>query len=326
MLRNKNVLVTGGAGFIGSHLVDALAAAGVAQLVAVDNLYLGRQENLAQVRASHKQFTFHKTDASDLGAMRQIIERHNIEVVFDLAVVPLPASLTEPKWSVDQNVLVTTTLCELARLGLYKTLIHFSSSEALGSAQQVPMSEEHPLEPTTPYAASKAAGDHIVLSYCRTFGIDAAILRPFNNFGPRQNDKAYAGIIPIVVRSVQSGKPITIFGDGEQTRDFIYAADTADAAIAMYNCPETRGRITHIGSGYETSVNHLVSTLLRLMKAESHPLSHGPERPADVRRHCADISLARKLFNFQPQTSLEEGLRRTVEWYLSTDTPPQSEG
>lgn len=317
-LRGKNVLVTGGAGFIGSHLVDALAAEDLGELVAVDNLFLGRRENLEAVRAKDVAFTFYETDASDLGAMRDIIARHKIDLVYNLAVVPLPASLERPKWSVDQNVLIATTLCQLAKDGAFETLIEFSSSEALGTARTVPMGENHPLAPITPYAASKAAADHIVMSYCLTFGIDAAILRPFNNFGPRQNDQAYAGIIPIVIRNVQTGRPITIFGDGRQTRDFIYVGDTARAAIDMAGAPETRGRVTHVGSGRETSVLDLVATILKLMDAGDHPVVHGPDRPGDVRRHCADITKARERFSFEPKVSIEDGLKATVAWYLAT--------
>ena len=323
-IRGKNVLVTGGAGFIGSHLVDALATAGVGALVVVDNLFLGRLENLRTAEGLTDRLVFRRQDAADLEAMRRIIAEHEIEVVFILAVVPLPASLEMPKWSVDQNILITTVLCELAKEDAFRTLMHFSSSEAPGSALQVPMGEDHPLAPTTPYAASKAACDHIVLSYCRTFGIDAAILRPFNNFGPRQNDKAYAGIIPIVVANVLAGRPIEIFGDGLQTRDFIFVADTAVAAIDMYESPATRACITNVASGRETSVNELVAMMLRLMGAEDHPIVHKPERPGDVRRHCGDITKARERFGFRPKVDLAEGMKLTVNWYrASTCEEPQ---
>jgi len=296
--------------------VDALVAQDPARLVVVDDLYLGQRANLEQAEGRCAQLRFHQQDASDAEAMRQILAENQVEVVFNLAVIPLPASLSDPKGATDVNVLITTTLCELAREGCFQTLVHFSSSEAFGTARTLPMAEDHPLDPLTPYAASKAAGDHIVLSYVHTFGIDAAIVRPFNNYGPRQNDKAYAGVIPILIRGVMAGEPLEIFGDGEQTRDFLFVADTAGAAIDVYACAEARGRIVNIASGFELSVNQLVLALLRVMKAEDHPVVHGPERPADVRRHCGDISVARKLLDFQPSVDLEEGLRLTVDWYL----------
>ena len=314
-ISGKSVLVTGGAGFIGSHLADALVAARVGRLTIVDNLFLGRRENLEHAQSEMPGLKFYEQDASDIEAMRRIISENGVEVVFDLAVIPLPTSLERPKWSVDQNVLITTTLCELARENAYQTLIHFSSSESFGTAQCVPMTEDHPLAPLTPYAASKAAGDHIVLSYCAAFGIDAAILRPFNNYGPRQNDKAYAGIIPIVVNRVIAGEPIEIFGDGEQTRDFIFVKDTAAAALAVYECPATRGLDVYVASGLQTSINDLVKTMLAVMDAPDHPVIHGPPRPGDVRCHCGGIDRARKLFGFSPKTLLEEGMKVTIDWY-----------
>jgi len=320
-IRNQRVLVTGGAGFIGSHLVDALLEAGAAHVTAVDNLFLGRRENLETAAAAGDRFTFVEADAANLQRMRAVLEEAKPRIVFDLAVVPLPTSLERPKWSVDINVQITTTLCELAREGRFETLIHFSSSEALGTARTVPMDETHPLAPLTPYAASKAAGDHIVLSHVATFGLDAAVLRPFNNYGPRQNDKAYAGIIPIVIRRVQAGEPVEIFGDGEQTRDFIFVTETARAAIALADSADARGQVTNVASGRETSVNTLVRTLLDALGAPDYPVVHVASRPGDVRRHLGDITQARKRFGFQPQIDLNEGLRRTVAWYLGNTAP-----
>jgi len=248
--------------------------------------------------------------------MKSIVREKGIEVIFNLAVIPLPTSLERPKWTVDHNISITTTLCKLARDGAFETLIHFSSSEAYGSAVTVPMDETHFLSPTTPYAASKAADDHIVLSFCRTFNIDAAIIRPFNNYGPRQNDKAYAGIIPIVINNVLNREPVEIFGDGEQTRDFIYVKDTAQAAAAAYKFVASRGQITNAASGREISVNHLVKILLQILKAENHPVVHVAPRPGDVRRHCGSIEKARQLLRFNPQTDITDGLKATVDWYL----------
>ncbi len=318
-LRDKNILVTGGAGFIGSHLVDALIDEKPGKLIAVDNLFLGRQENLSRAIGKAPFFEFIQQDASDYDAMRSIVQAHAIEIVYNLAVIPLPTSLERPKWTVDHNIAITSTLCELARKQAFKTLIHFSSSEAYGSAIDVPMRETHHLLPTTPYAASKAADDHVVLSFYRTFGIDAAILRPFNNYGPRQNDKAYAGVIPIVINKVLKKAPVEIFGDGEQTRDFIFVKDTVAAAVAIYKFEATRGQVINAASGREISVNALVAALLKALNAEDHPIIHTDPRPGDVRRHCGSIAKAGDLFSFTPRTSLEDGLQATVDWYLQRD-------
>jgi len=319
-LAGKSVLVLGGAGFIGSHLVDRLADEGPRRVSVVDNLFLGREENLATARERLADLRFHEQDATDEAALEAIVRTDETEVVFNLAVVPLPASLERPMWSVEHNVRLALVPCELLRAGAFETLIHVSSSEAYGSAAYVPMDEAHPPVPSTPYAASKLAGDQIVLSYQHTFGLDAAIIRPFNNFGPRQNAGSYAGIIPIVVNRATRGEPIEIYGDGEQTRDFVFVRDTADAAIAMYREPATRGRIVNVASGREVSVNELVRLLLEAIGADV-PVRHVEPRPGDVRRHWASIDLARELIGYEPRTSLRDGLAETVAWYLGSMRP-----
>jgi len=313
-LRGRKVMVTGGAGFIGSHLVDRIISEEPASLVVVDNLFLGNETNLASARTAFPGMKLYVQDATDYDALGAIVAAERIEVVFNLAIVPLPASLVNPRWTVEHNVALATVPCELLRQGYYQTLVHFSSSEAYGSAHYVPMDEAHPPMPSTPYAASKVAGDQVVLAYRHTYGIDAAILRPFNNFGPRQNAGAYAGVIPIVVGRAMQGLPIVIYGDGEQTRDFIFVRDTADAAIAMYGQPATRGEIVNIASGTETSINRLVRELLTALERDV-PIEYEPPRPGDVRRHCAAIERAKALLGFEPRTSLADGLAETVAWY-----------
>jgi UDP-glucose 4-epimerase len=320
-LAGKSALVLGGAGFIGSHLVDRLVDEGPRRISVVDNLFLGREENLAEARERlGEAVRFHPIDATDVDALERAIREDEADVVFNLAVVPLPASLERPRWSVEHNVLLALLPCELLRAGLFETLIHVSSSEAYGSAAYVPMDENHPPVPSTPYAASKLAGDQIVLSYQHTFGLDAAIIRPFNNFGPRQNAGSYAGIIPIVVNRASAGEPVEIFGDGEQTRDFVFVRDTADAMVRMYEEPATRGRIVNFASGREVSVNELVRLLLEVLGSDV-PVRHVKPRPGDVRRHWASIELARELIGYEPQTSLRDGLIETVAWYLRSRTP-----
>jgi UDP-glucose 4-epimerase len=317
-LTGASVVVVGGAGFIGSHLVDRIVDEQPARLTVVDNLFLGREENLAAARRRFDDLRFVEQDATDFEAMDAILGEVEAEVVFNLAVVPLPASLDRPRWSVMQNIALATVPCELLRLGRFRTLVHFSSSEAYGSAAYVPMDEAHPAVPSTPYAASKLAGDQVVLSYWHTFGLDAAIIRPFNNFGPRQNAGSYAGIIPIVVDRATRGEPIEIHGDGEQTRDFVFVRDTADAAIRVHAAPATRGRILNVASGREVSVNELVRLMLELIGSDPG-VEHVAPRPGDVRRHLASIELARELIGYEPRTSLRDGLAETIAWYLGRE-------
>jgi UDP-glucose 4-epimerase len=322
-LQHKRILVTGGAGFIGSHLVDRLAAEDPARVVVVDNLFLGKPANLEAARARlGDRLVCHWHDAADFDFMGRLLREEGIEVVYDLAVIPLPASLERPMWTALENIKLTTVLCELQRTGAFQTMIHFSSSEAYGTAVRVPITEDHPLRESTPYAASKSAGDLIALSYQHTFGLDLAVLRPFNNYGPRQNEGNFAGIIPIVVQRVQQGLPVVINGDGLQTRDYIYVTDTAEAAVRMYEEPVTRGRVLNIGSGVELTVNDLVASILEVMGCPNHPVEHGPDRPGDVRRHMAGTQAAREAFGFAPRVDLREGMKRTVEWYLANPAPP----
>jgi UDP-glucose 4-epimerase len=314
-IAGKRALVTGGAGFIGSHLVDMLIAEHVGDLTVVDNFFLGNEENLAAARERFPDLRVLRIDAADEVALRAAFAAvPPVEVVFDLAVIPLPTSLERPKWCFDTNVRITSALCELLREERFETLVHFSSSEAYGSARAVPMAEDHPLDPLTPYAASKAASDHLVRTYAATFGIDAVVVRPFNNYGPRQNDRQYAGIIPTLLRSAFEGRTFTLFGDGFQTRDYIYASDTARAALDLYRCPAARGQVVNIGSGREISMLDLIGQLERIL-GRPIPLERQQERPGDVRRHCADVSLLRQLIAFEPQVPLEDGLARTVEFY-----------
>jgi UDP-glucose 4-epimerase len=317
-LKSKSVLVTGGAGFIGSHLVDRLIKEEPSNLVVVDNFFLGREENLTPARNSFPSLKIYRMDASNLASMRQLVEMENIQVVFDLATIPLPTSFHFPAWTVETNISIATTFCELARWGDIETLVHCSSSEAYGTADYVPMDELHPLKPMTPYAASKAGADQVVFSYWKTFDIDAVLVRPFNTFGPRQNPGSYAGIIPIVIQRVRRGEPIEIHGDGEQTRDFIFVREVSDAFVRIYEEAATRSKVVNVATGNETSVNTLVSDLLRVMGKLDHPVVHTDPRLGDVRRHCGDIKLAKELFDFKASGLSDRNLKETVEWYLSS--------
>ena len=323
-LYGKSVLVTGGAGFIGSHLIERIAADDPSRVIVVDNLWLGKKTNVEpaakQLGGRLKCFW---EDAADEARMTEILGGEKVDVVFDLAVIPLPASLEKPLWSVLENVKLTSVLCELQRLGLFKTLVHFSSSEAYGTAKFVPITEDHPLVQSTPYAASKSAGDLIALSYAHTFGLDTTVLRPFNNYGPRQNAGDFAGIIPIVVNRVRQGIPIQIYGDGLQTRDYIYVTDTAEAAVRMYEEPASRGRVLNIGSGVELTVNDLVAEILGVMDRPIHPVEHIAPRPGDVRRHMAGTKAAEEVFGFNQKVAPRDGMKKTVEWYLSQPVPEE---
>jgi len=315
-LKNKSVMVTGGAGFIGSHLVDRIIKEAPEALTVVDNYFLGNDENLVDARAAFPGLKVFRESAVDTEAMARIMKEEGTDVVFNLAVIPLPASLDRPRWVFEENVAITLSVCELAREGLFDTLVHFSSSEAYGSCVYSPMSEDHPLLGTTLYASSKAASDQAVFSYITTFGIDASIIRPFNNYGPRQNDGSYAGVIPVTIKRILGGQPPVIYGDGRQTRDYLYVTDTADAAVKVYDTKATRNKVLNIASGKEVSIGKLIRSIAKHMGYEKDILYEG-ERPADVQRHIANIFMAEDLIGFKPTIDFDEGLARTVEWYVA---------
>jgi len=312
-LRNRSVLVLGGAGFIGSHIVDRLIREEPERVAVLDDFSIGKERNLAQAR-EWDRLRVYKGDARDKEQVRRIIGSEGTDVVFNSAVLPLPASLVEPERVYEVNVGIVQAICELQRLDAFKTLVHISSSEVYGELIYSPMDEKHPLNPTTPYAASKAAGDQLALSYHETFGTDVSIVRPFNNYGPRQNEGTYAAVIPITIKRILRGQPPVIYGDGRQTRDYTYATDTADAVIAAYGSRASRGKVLNIASGLEITIDEVVKRIARHLNW-TKPIAYEKPRAGDVRRYIGDGSLAKELIGYRPTVGLDDGLRRTIEWY-----------
>lgn len=313
-IKGKNVLVTGGAGFIGSHLCDLLLEKEAAKVVCVDNFFLGKMENLSQA-LNHENFVLYRDDARHFGVMQSIMEREHIDVVFNMATIALNYSFFNPFDAYMVNVEIANTLLELLKVGAYKTLIHTSSSEAYGTAQYSPMDENHPTDPTTPYAAGKAAADLMVHSFYKVLGLDISIVRPFNNYGPRQNAVgSLAAIIPATARRIQEGGMPMVEGDGEQTRDFIYVGDTVRALILAYEKEESRGHIINLGSGKDISINSLLRGICDYLGYEGQ-WEHRTARTSDVRNLCADATKARNILGFEPEVTFEEGLKKTLDWY-----------
>lgn len=313
-LKGKNIVVTGGAGFVGSHLVDRLIDEQPAKITVLSNFSLGRFRNLARAINVFRNLEIKTVDISDVGWIGKTFPI-NTDVVFNLAAVPLPRTFSEPEFTLKQNINMTLNLCELQRKGWFETLMQFSSSEVYGTKRtKGPMSEQHPTFPTTPYAASKLAADHIVLTYIKTFGIDASIIRPFNIYGPRQNMKEYAGVIPLTIRRILKGECINVDGDGKQTRDYVFVSDVADATVDIYKNINTRGKVLNVASGRSIEIGYLIEKIANIMKYDK-PIVHGKRRVADVDEHEADISLAKALINYAPKVVFEDGIKTTVEWY-----------
>lgn len=313
-LSRKNILITGGAGFIGSHLVDALIKEKPKKIVVVDNFFLGRKENLDSAKKAFKNLIIIKQDATDLKKMSQIIAREKIEVVFNLATKALEYSFVDPEDAYIVNIQLAQVLLKLLREKKYKTLIHCSSSEAYGSKERGLIDEEDTFDPETLYAAGKASADLMIRSYYKTYKLDVATIRPFNNYGPRQNDKQYSAVIPVTIKRILNGEKPVIYGTGNQTRDFIYVADTVRAMIAIYKNVKTRGKEINIASGREVKIKDLIGTIARTMSYGGN-IPHKPARIADVRRHRANIKLASRLIRFKPKIKFDDGIKKTIAWY-----------
>lgn len=310
----RGILVTGGAGFIGSHLVDALAAQQPRSLHVVDNLFLGKRENLQDAGRAYPALRFHLMDATEGGALRRLIREQNIDTVFNLATKALGYSFDDPADAFHVNTQIAGHLLEALRLKEVECLVHFSSSEVYGSAQIVPMPESHALAPHTPYAAGKAAADLMIRSYEESFGLKVLTLRPFNNYGPRQNQGLYAGVIPITMGRLLRGEPPVIQGTGDQTRDFIFVRDTARLAVDLARRDELRGRTFNLGSGAEISIRDLVGRMGRIA-GHSGPVSSAPARAGDVQRHCGDARALHSVAGTLDLTPIDRGLAETWAWY-----------
>ncbi|WP_420860653.1 NAD-dependent epimerase/dehydratase family protein [Algirhabdus cladophorae] len=311
-ISGRTILVTGGAGFVGSHLTDRLIALGAARVVVIDNLFVGSEENLALADATGK-LSFYRDDAEFPTSLNAIFDTHDIDIVFNCATKALNYSFVNPANAFDTNVKVILNLLEHQRRGQFKTLCHFSTSEVYGTAVYEPMDEAHPKNPTTTYAAGKAAADLALESYVRMFGLDAFIVRPFNNYGPRQNHKGIlAGVIPITaVRLLTGGQP-EIHGSGEQSRDFIHVHDTVDAAIKLYNALPA-GEAVNISTDNQITINELISRICQHF-GFSGEILRKPERGADVLCHNASNEKVKSMIDYQ-LTSFDVGLASTLDWY-----------
>lgn len=311
-LAGQGILVTGGAGFIGSHLVDRLLADGAREVVVIDNMFLGSEQNLADALASGRA-TLYRDDAEFTTSLDYIFSAHAISTVFNCATKALNYSFSNPSNAFATNVTVALNLLEFQRRGAFRTLCHFSTSEVYGTAVYEPMDEAHPRNPTTTYAAGKAAADLAVESYVRMFEVDAFIVRPFNNYGPRQNHAGpLAGIIPITARRILTGGVPEIHGDGKQSRDFIYVGDTVDAVIKLYE-KMPAGDSVNISTDNQISVTDLIERISEDLEYRGE-LAWKPARPADVLCHNASNVKVRELIDYD-LTPFPKGLRQTLDYY-----------
>jgi UDP-glucose 4-epimerase len=311
-LKYKTILVTGGAGFLGSHLVDALILKKVKKIIIIDNLFNGNLENLAHDKNSKKLKIFIE-DAAKYSVLEKIFFKYKIDIVFNCATKALNYSFINPKDAFLVNTNITINLLEIQRKKLFKTLCHFSTSEVYGSAKYKPMDELHPTNPSTTYAAGKLSADKAIQSYVAMFDLDAFIVRPFNNYGPRQNIKNYlSGVIPSTVKKILSNSKPEIHGSGKQSRDFIYVEDTISAVLKLYDVLK-RGEDVNISATNEITIKNLVIKICKLMNYKGKVIKK-PNRVADVKSHNSTNKKMKKLINFKI-TPFDIALKKTLDWY-----------
>ncbi|MBX3168664.1 MAG: GDP-mannose 4,6-dehydratase [Candidatus Eremiobacteraeota bacterium] len=314
----QKVLVTGGAGFIGSHLCDALVAA-EAQVVAVDDLSVGTRDNLKQAEALGLKFV-HGTIMEPEAWSDRLAE---VTHVFHLAVACLRRSFHQPMVVHEINATGTLAVLEACRRHAphLQRFLYCSSSEIYGSALHTPMDEQHPLRPTTVYGASKLAGE----VYTLAAELPVTVARPFNTYGPREHHQGASGeVIPRFVVRIANGLAPIIFGDGSQTRDFTHVSDTARGLMLAAERPEGRGQIVNLARGREVSIARIAELLLQKMgRADLQP-EFRRARPSDVDRHFAATGKARELLGFEAELDIEAGLDRYLQWFH--EAYPQASG
>ncbi len=311
----KRILVTGGAGFIGSELVRQLADEGH-HVVVVDNLVNGKRENLLDVAPERVKLLV--ADIRDVDGMAKAL--HGADLVFHLACLGVRHSIHSPVENHEVNATAALHLLRLARAAGVKRFVHVSSSEVYGTAIHVPMTEEHPTYPMTVYGAAKLAGECYARAFHRTYGFSTTIVRPFNTYGPRCHHEGDSGeVIPKFLLRAMVGKPMVIFGDGTQTRDFTHVSDTARGIIAAGTHAEAIGQTINIGSGFEMSINQLAEEVRLALDRPDAEVVHEESRPGDVLRLYANVDKARGLAEFVPRVDLRAGLRQLRDWYLAAD-------
>ena len=309
-LKGRRVVVTGGAGFIGSHVVDQLATLD-ADVVVVDDLSVGTRSNLAGAQAAGVQLV--EGDIRDSELMSRVLTGAGL--VIHMACDNLRASLGKPLRTHAVNATGTLVTCLAAVRQGVERFIYVSSSEAYGSAKSIPMDETHPLEPTTVYGASKAAGELYSQACMRTYGLPVVVIRPFNSYGPREHESGTsAEVIPKFVNRIAAGLPPVIFGDGSQTRDFTWVEETAEGIVLAASCDELVGEAVNIAFGRGVSIAEICEVLLEVLNASDLQPLFEEARPGDVQHHYADTSKARRVLGFQASTSILEGLPRYVQW------------
>lgn len=298
-------LVTGGAGFIGSHVVEALLAQGY-QVRVLDNLLSGQLSNLEAVR---NRVEFIQGSVDDKGAVKQAVA--GTELIFHLAaIVSVPRTIEYPEQAEVTNAVGTLNILGAAKENGVRRVVFSSTAAIYGDEPTLPKVETQTPYPKVPYAISKLAAEYYCQFYTQSFGLETVVLRYFNAFGPRQDPSSpYSGVISIFLNKLQQGVAPTIFGDGQQTRDFVYVSDIARANLLASQVPQAAGQVFNIGTGVQVSLNQLFDNLSDILVFDEKPV-YQPTRSGDIRYSVADVTKAQKILGWSPQITFEDGLRQ----------------
>ena len=304
-------VVTGGAGFIGSSLVRGLLAQGAEKVVVLDNLFSGHERNLEEVRAS---IEFHRVDIRQFDEVAALVR--DADAVFHLAAIPsVPRSIADPIPSHQVNVDGTFNVLQACVQGHVRRVVYAASSSAYGGSDVLPKVETMQADPKSPYAVQKLTGEFYARVFHSCFGLETVSLRYFNVYGPRQDPSSpYSGIISLYMQALIEKAPPTIFGDGEQSRDFTYVEDVVDITMKAARAGGVAGGLYNAGNGNRYTLNEVWETLQRI-EGVRIPARYGEPRAGDVRHSQADTTAAVRDLGLSPRFSLEGGLRRTLEWY-----------
>ncbi len=317
-MRRKRVLVTGGAGFISSNVIRHLLEATEYDVVSLDALtYAGNLENLADVM-SHERLAFVHGDIRNAELVAEIVAEVDV-IVNAAAESHVEKSIVEGASEfVTTNVEGTQVLLDAVRQAPVERFVLISSSEVYGTAESDPMDEEHPLNPRSPYAATKAGADRLAYSYFVTYGLPIVTLRPFNNYGPRQH---WEKVVPRFITSALADEPLTIHGDGHASRDWLYVEDDAEAIVAAIEADvdAVAGEVINVATGVDVSVSDIADLVLDMLGKPASLKSNVEERPGQVDRHIGSTEKAERLLGWQARTSFAEGLERTVAWYRDNE-------
>jgi nucleoside-diphosphate-sugar epimerase len=306
----ERALVTGGAGFIGSHLVDRLLQENC-QVTVVDDLSSGSKVNLS-LHEGNKKLRFKHASVLDTSKLKEAIK--DCERVFhEAAIVSSEFATQNPLQTSEVNVYGTLNLLETARQHDLEHLIYASSAAVYGASSNPPVNEEAPTRPLSPYGASKLSAELFVQAYFSTYGLRTTALRYFNVYGPRQVQNLYSGVITIFLQRLNAGRSLEIQGDGEQTRDFIYVSDVAEANLIAASTKEAAGQVFNIATGKPTSINQLADTL-GIVTGINTTRKRIPPRQGDIRFSYASTKRAENILGFKAKISFEEGIKRYVNW------------